>query len=113
MSPRKAKMAAGGPPMRPQAKPICDVSQQLERIVARWASRGNRGPELVAAVRALSAEIVSLGKQDATILLDRPAIRTARQRLAAAPEGTFSPSDIDRAASIFSSSIMSTLMNPS
>lgn len=111
MSPRKAKMA-GGPPVRPQAKPVCDVSQQLELTVARWASRGNRGPELVAAVKALSAEIFLLGKQDTTILLDKPVIRTARQRLAAAPEDTFSADAIDRAASIFSSSIMSTLMNP-
>ena len=114
MSPRKAKTAArsGNTTVaqpKPQAKLIRDVSTGLEQAVTRWASSGKRDPRLVAAVQSLSAEIISLGHQDSGMLLDQPAIRTARQRVATTLGDNYRHEDVDRAASIFSSSIMKAL----
>ena len=113
MSQRKAKTkpkgSAATPQQKPQAKPIFDVSQRLEKAVTEWTNSGKREPQLAAAVAALSAEIISLGSQDKSMLLNQTAVRAARQRVAAEPSDTYAPDDVDRAASVFSSSIMAAI----
>jgi hypothetical protein len=111
----KTKTASGTAQqqMKPQTKPICTISRQLEQSVAQWGANSNREASIVAALQALTTEIISLGNQDTSMLFDQHAVRTARHRVAATSSDTYRAEDVDRAASIFSSNIMSTLTRAS